>query len=938
MKFFLGKSSHNLAIDRTQLYREFYEFKKTVSHGFPSNPSCIAYDNHHKLIALGTKNGSIQIYGKPGVEFYYQFENEDEIQDILFIPKLKQLLCLLSDHSMCLLKISSEPSQVSITKLHQNNDFVGEKQAELLITSLALNCEENLLFLGLSNGDISCLNSNDLSKNNEKAIKQEKILKSIEEELKFKPGSVEIIQEHPKHRNKILIGYGRCLIVFWNYETDSVINYFLIEQQLEHLSWNPNGSEFISCHNDGSFNTWSINQEQHECKNSKLPYGPFPCKAIKKIFWHTSNEGEYYIFNGGMPRASYSDKQTVSIIFTSKESKNEKNIALDFSSKIVDFLLVYSDTDCTKLNALVVLAIEEIVVIDLKNPDWPQFKLPYLACLHSSPITCSQYCSEVSLEIYKKIVECSQRDFNHRFSSNEWPIDGGVSSVSNEHNDQHNLLITGHEDGTVRFWDASTIALRHLHTINTSKLFNLNDDDLALIDGDDHELSNDEDENEWPPFKKVGQFDPYSDDPRQAIRKLSFQSEQNILAIGGTAGQLIVMQFNDDPIEMIPSFINVKLIDEKDSFVWKGHGALTPRKSTIHFPMGFQPISLVQFFPPAALTALTISCSWKVISIGTAHGFSLFDYSRNIAVIAKSTLKSANISSVMGGDALISRRKSFKKSLRESFRRLRRSRSQKSKRNLDHKNSSKLQEVNRQFNKYDSTDTKPVERPIEAKSQEDLMSSMIRFLYFCTCTIINNQAYPTFWVGTNSGTLYIYVLINEKNSPKTTSWQLAKEVQLKHKAPIIFIRLVDSHGRPLSENQVTDNEKTNPSRVLICSEEQFKLFSLPNFKTLNKFKLTANEGSRVRRMDIAKFRNKNHEEQIEYSLLCLTNLGDVNIFSSIDFRRKFQHHFIKKEDINGISSLVFTNTGEGFYLKSSSEYQRFSLSSRNIGFLESFID
>lgn len=31
MKFFLGKSSHNLAIDRTQLYREFYEFKKVYT-------------------------------------------------------------------------------------------------------------------------------------------------------------------------------------------------------------------------------------------------------------------------------------------------------------------------------------------------------------------------------------------------------------------------------------------------------------------------------------------------------------------------------------------------------------------------------------------------------------------------------------------------------------------------------------------------------------------------------------------------------------------------------------------------------------------------------------------------------------------------------------------------------------------------------------------
>jgi lethal(2) giant larvae protein len=35
-----------------------------------------------------------------------------------------------------------------------------------------------------------------------------------------------------------------------------------------------------------------------------------------------------------------------------------------------------------------------------------------------------------------------------------------------------------------------------------------------------------------------------------------------------------------------------------------------------------------------------------------------------------------------------------------------------------------------------------------------------------------------------------------------------------------------------------------PHKVVIASEEQFKLFSLPQLKPVNKFKLTANEGAR----------------------------------------------------------------------------------------------
>lgn len=399
------------------------------------------------------------------------------------------------------------------------------------------------------------------------------------------------------------------------------------------------------------------------------------------------------------------------------------------------------------MQALIILSVEELIVIDLKNEDWPQFKLPYLACLHSSSITCSQYFSNVQNNIYKQIVECTSES-NFNYSTNNWPIDGGFEAKTDDNLEPiYNVLITGHEDGTVKFWDATTISLRHLHTVNTSKLFNVSEDDLALIDGDDNELSNDEEQEEWPPFRKVGHFDPYSDDPRLAIRKLSFCPENGTLSIGGTAGQLLIYEFRNKTQELSIPTIDVKIIDEKDSFVWKGHNSLT-RKTVIKVNSGYQPITAIQLYPPAAITALTFSTSWQVIGAGTAHGFVLFDYSKNVPVITKSTLKLSNTSSIMGGDALISRRKSFKKSLRESFRRLRRSRSQKSKRNVNTntnsaiKNSAKVHEVNR-LAKFEKIEPKPIERPVEATrtSEEDLMSSMVRHLYLCSSPIISSKLF-----------------------------------------------------------------------------------------------------------------------------------------------------------------------------------------------------
>lgn len=72
----------------------------------------------------------------------------------------------------------------------------------------------------------------------------------------------------------------------------------------------------------------------------------------------------------------------------------------------------------------------------------------------------------------------------------EWPLSGGADL--GESPTTHNLLLTGHEDGSVRFWDASGVALSHLYTINTSGLFV----------GEEGEPPAEEAE-EWPPFRKV---------------------------------------------------------------------------------------------------------------------------------------------------------------------------------------------------------------------------------------------------------------------------------------------------------------------------------------------------------------------------------------------------------------------------------------------------
>lgn len=79
-----------------------------------------------------------------------------------------------------------------------------------------------------------------------------------------------------------------------------------------------------------------------------------------------------------------------------------------------------------------------------------------------------------------------------------------------------------------------------------------------------------------------------------------------------------------------------------------------------------------------------------------------------------------------GAGEVLSRRKSFKKTLRESFRRLRRGRST---RNNPPGNN----------NVPTTIETRPIERQIEARPTDDAMMSMVRCLTFAQTYILNSK-------------------------------------------------------------------------------------------------------------------------------------------------------------------------------------------------------
>lgn len=151
-----------------------------------------------------------------------------------------------------------------------------------------------------------------------------------------------------------------------------------------------------------------------------------------------------------------------------------------------------------------------------------------------------------------------------------------------------------------------------------------------------------------PPFRKAGFFDPYSDDPRLAIKKVAICSKTGRLVVGGTAGQIITAHFPEESGEgeTLPLKVScMNLVSDRDGFVWKGHDPLNIveqflRESTptAVSGSGMHITGVVQVLPPASITCLAVEANWGLLAAGTAHGLILFDFANFMPVFHRCTL------------------------------------------------------------------------------------------------------------------------------------------------------------------------------------------------------------------------------------------------------------------------------------------------------------
>ncbi|CAG2104589.1 unnamed protein product [Medioppia subpectinata] len=379
---------------------------------------------------------------------------------------------------------------------------------------------------------------------------------------KAHPGAVVHLSDCPIDSNKLLLGFESGCIVLWDLRNKSADYRIYYSEGLKSISWHHEGRQFIASHTDGSITTWGVKGGNkpvttlypHSKSGNDLK--PELCKPIYKAEWRTVRNGEpYIIFSGGLPVGNStsvgagnqaSSSQSPQPIPQSLSSKSldktngsqsltvmhGKSITvLEMEDNIIDFITLCEtayETDFSDPYAIVVLLHNDLVVVDLLSPGYPCFQNPYSMDLHESPVTYCYYLADCPTDlVYAFLTVGHKSNKRSGFSEREWPINGGEWGSSTCSYPE--LIITGHADGSIKFWDASSVHLHQLYKLKTAKLF-----EKPKINKSGGDSSSGTESG-------VGLQE--SDDPF-AIEQLTFCTESRYLCIGGASSQVIGFRFS----------------------------------------------------------------------------------------------------------------------------------------------------------------------------------------------------------------------------------------------------------------------------------------------------------------------------------------------------------------------------------------------------------
>uniref|UniRef100_A0A6I8PPP5 Syntaxin-binding protein 5-like n=1 Tax=Xenopus tropicalis TaxID=8364 RepID=A0A6I8PPP5_XENTR len=922
------------------LQSEHFQLCKTVRHGFPYQPSALAFDPVQKILAIGTQTGALRLFGRPGVECYCQHDSGAAVIQLQFLINEGALVSALTDDTLHLWNLRQKRPAV----LHSLK-FSRER-----ITFCHLPFQSKWLYVGTERGNIHIVNVESFTLSGYVIMWN----KAIELSSKSHPGPVVHISDNPMDEGKLLIGFESGIVVLWDLKSKKADYRYTYDEAIHSVAWHHEGKQFICSHSDGTLTIWNV-RSPAKCIQTIVPHGkqikdgkkPEPCKPILKVEYKTTRYGDpFIILSGGLSYDTVGRRPCLTVMH------GKSTAVLEMDYPIVDFLTLCETpypNDFQEPYAVVVLLEKDLVVIDLAQNGYPIFENPYPLSIHESPVTCCEYFADCPVDLIPALYSVGARQKRQGYSKKEWPISGGNWGVGTQSYPE--IIITGHADGSIKFWDASAITLQVLYKLKTAKVF---------------EKSRNKDDK---PSTDIVDEDPY------AIQMISWCPESRVLCVAGVSAHVIIYRFSKQEVTTeVVSMLEVRLLYEindlespdieqvptpsggpnSQPIVFQSHPStsssssdgirdnvpcLRVKSTALKQSAGYQVELVIQLVwvsgePPQQITSLAVNSAYGLVVFGNCNGIAIVDYIQKAVLLNLSTVE------LYGSNDPYQRQP-------RSPRKTRQPSGAKMSRKLSLPTELKPELVpflDVRDNSFSRSRSSSV-TSIDKESREAISS-----LHFCETFTRKPDVStsPCLWVGTTLGTVLVIVL----NLPPGGEQRLLQPVIvspsgtiLRLKGAILRMSFLDTLGalippaseswrepnvpedkddkdrlkkrRPVSVSPSSSQEISENQYAVICSEKQAKVISLPSQNCIYKLNIT--ETSFVLRGDIVSMSNST-------CLACFCANGHIMTFSLPSLRPLLDVNYLPLTNMRIARTFCFTNNGQALYLVSPTEIQRITYS------------
>uniref|UniRef100_A0A3P9HAW1 Syntaxin binding protein 5-like n=1 Tax=Oryzias latipes TaxID=8090 RepID=A0A3P9HAW1_ORYLA len=394
------------------LISENFQLCKTVRHGFPYQPTALAFDPVQKILAIGSRSGGVRILGRPGVDCYCQHESGAAVLQLQFLINEGALVTACADDTLHLWNLRQRrPAVLHSLKFNRER-----------ITFCHLPFQSKWLYVGTERGNTHIVNI-------ESFVLSGYVImwnKAIELSTKTHPGPVVHLSDSPKDEGKLLIGFESGTVVQWDLRAKKADFRIYYDEAIHSVSWHHEGKTFMCSHSDGSLTLWNLRNTTKPFQVT-FPHGKIQkdgrkesCKPILKVEYKTSRSSEpFVIFSGGLSYDKAGRRPTLTIMH------GKAITVLEMDYPIVEFMVLCETPYINEVQdpyAVVVLLEKDLIVVDLTQSNFPVFENPYPMDVHESPVTCTAYFADCPPDIIPILYSIGAKHKKTGYSQKEWPV------------------------------------------------------------------------------------------------------------------------------------------------------------------------------------------------------------------------------------------------------------------------------------------------------------------------------------------------------------------------------------------------------------------------------------------------------------------------------------------------------------------------------------